>query len=156
MIARDARWSDLHRLLALIEQRRRQLETFNPHFWRPSPRAAARTRLFYRWLLLSGRGTILLAEDGERIVACLIARRVKPPPVYAPGGPTILVDDYCVAAPDLWSSAGTLLLETLITRGRQRGWAQMIVAAPACDQVELDLLRRGGFVHSSSWWTCSL
>jgi hypothetical protein len=29
----------------------------------------------------------------------------------------------------------------------------MVVAAPAADQVELDLLRRHELTHTSSWWT---
>lgn len=153
MLVRDARWSDVNAIVALIQQRRRQLESFDPRFWRPAEHAAAHTRRFYRWLMLTGRGTFLLAEAEGKIVAFLTARRVKAPPVYDPGGTTILVDDFCVAAPELWSSAGDLLLQALRSRGRQRGWAQMIVAAPAADHAGLEFLQRHELTHTSSWWT---
>jgi hypothetical protein len=153
MIVRDARWSDVGELVALIQERRRELEAFDPRFWRSAGQAAAHTRRFYRWLLLTGRGALLLAEEEGRVIAFLTARRVKAPPVYDPGGITILIDDFCVATPQLWPSAGSLLLEALRSRGRQRGWRQMVVAAPAADQVELDLLRRHELTHTSSWWT---
>jgi len=155
MIVRDARWPDVDALVALIQQRRRDLAAFDPRFWRPSDRAEAHTRRFYRWLLLTGRATFLLTEQDGQILAFLTARRVKAPPVYDPGGHTILVDDFCVASPELWPTAGSLLLDALRARGRQRQWRQMIIAAPAADRAELELLRRHELTHTTSWWTAA-
>jgi ribosomal protein S18 acetylase RimI-like enzyme len=149
---RRARWSDVAALVELIERRRTELEALEPRFWRRAPGAAKWTRRYFRLLLLSRRAALFVAEQEEGIAGMLIARRIKAPPVYDPGGVSILVDDFCVAGPALWPIAGAALLAAAADHARQLGAAQLIVVAPAAAPAQAACLEGAGSSPVCCWW----
>jgi hypothetical protein len=81
---------------------------------------------------------------------------VAAPPVYDPGGASLLVDDLWVASPELWPNAGAALLDVAAGFGRGRGAAQLIVIAPMNEPDTSDCLAANGLVPVSCWWTRKL
>jgi GNAT superfamily N-acetyltransferase len=153
MIVRRARRSDVAILAQLVEQVRASYEALEPRFWRRAGNAASRTRLYFSLLLLSPRAWILVAEEDGAIVGLLVARRVRAPRVYDPGGPTVLIDDFRVSTPDRWPEVGGRLLEQLRLLARAKGYAQMIAVAAVGDRPKMEFMRDSGLSHTSSWWT---
>jgi hypothetical protein len=69
----------------------------------------------------------LVHERDEEIDGFVIASLVPAPPVYDPGGLTCLIDDFTVAAPALWPTAGEALLAEVGRRAKARGAVQFMV-----------------------------
>ncbi len=156
MHVRRARWRDVPAMVELAGQRRLLLEQFAPRFWRRAPDAPRRTSRYLRFLLLTGRATLFVAEEHGRLVGMLNARRVAAPPVYDPGGASLLIDDFFVTDPQLWPSAGAMLLDAAARRGRELGAVQLIVVAPVQDQAQSDWLAAHDLAPVSSWWVKGL
>jgi hypothetical protein len=150
MVVRRARWGDIPDVVRLSQHNRLLLEQLAPRFWRRSPGEARWTRRYFRFLLVTRRAAILVAEEQGELVGLLIGRRVPAPPVYDPGGPALLIDDFCVAAPELWATVGAALLEAA-TRGST--FTQIIVIAPVGDVAKSQWLESAGRAPVSSWWT---
>ena len=150
MHVRRARWRDIPEMVRLSERNRLFLEQLAPRFWRRSPGAARWTGRYFRFLFVTRRAAMLVAEEQREVVGMLIGRRVSAPPVYEPGGPTLLIDDFCVAAPELWPSAGAALLDAAT---RDTVFAQVIVIAPVGDTAKSQWLASAGLAPVSSWWT---
>ncbi|MFT3966188.1 MAG: hypothetical protein QM690_09925 [Sphingobium sp.] len=152
---RPAGENDLPRMVDLIEARRRDYQRYEPRFWRKADDSAAKTLPFFRTLLSDPRATALVAEGGEGrpLSAFLIAVETPAPPVYAPGGPTILVDDFAVADPALWPTAGRALLDALRQLGQGKGWGQIVVVSARRDAAKQALLRDWNLSLASTWWT---
>jgi len=151
--ARRAHWRDIPAMLSLIEAHRRSLEQLAPGFWRRSARAPGWTRRYFRFLLVTRRATMLVAEEQSQVVGMLIGRRVAAPPVYDPGGASLLIDDFCVLSPDLWPRAGAALLDAAMRGLGRPSVAQVIVIAPAADNAKSQWLASAGLTPVSSWWT---
>jgi hypothetical protein len=81
----------------------------------------------------------------------LIATLQPAPPVYAPGGLTCVIDDFCVAEARYWPKAGAALLQEAMRCARERGAAQVVVACPHRDQAKLTLLAGEGLSVASEW-----
>ena len=145
--------SDLPAMVEMIEDRRGEYEVYEPVFWRKAADSAATTLPFFAGLLAQGTATVLVAWDGDRLLGFLIAMPVLTPPVYDPGGSTVLIDDFCVAEPSLWSTAGRRLLEHARQVGREADWRQVVVVCGHADQPKSDLLRSTDLSLASTWWT---
>jgi hypothetical protein len=63
------------------------------------------------------------------------------PPVYDPGGPVCLIDDYTVAHPDLWGTVGVALYQEAKTRARQRGAVAMVTLSAFQDGPKRTMLQ---------------
>ena len=153
---RAARQRDVPAMVRLIEQRRLDYERFEPVFWRRAPRAARRTALFYRLLLLRGSTTALVASEEGGVTGFLIARRTRVPPVYDPGGTTVVVDDFAVAGAARWATTGEALLARLRAVGRAAGWRQIVMVCGAADRAKSDLLPAADLHIAATWWTTTL
>lgn len=150
---RHASATDLPAMVALIERRRVQYEKYEPVFWKKAVDSAEKTEPFFKSLLTNERATTLVAYDGENLVGFLIAINTPAPPVYEPGGTTILVDDFCVADASLWPSVGRALLDRLETIGREAGWRQYVVVSGKADQEKSEFLASTRLSLASTWWT---
>jgi hypothetical protein len=84
----------------------------------------------------------LVAEDEGHMQGFVIARKFPTPPVYAPGGSTWLIDDFCVATPDAWQTAGKVLLAEASAAARARGAGQVVVVCGDHDHAKAELLAR--------------
>jgi ribosomal protein S18 acetylase RimI-like enzyme len=137
-------------MVSLAGRQRKLQEQLEPRFWRRSPGAAGWTRRYFRFLLVTRRATLLVAEDQGEVAGMLIARRVGAPPVYDPGGASLMIDDFCVLSPASWPSVGAALLEAAIQGSSA---AQVIIVAPVRDAAKSQWLASAGLTPVSSWWT---
>jgi RimJ/RimL family protein N-acetyltransferase len=154
---RPATAGDLSALLDLAERRRREYAALQPTFWRPSPDARAAQARYFARLIEQGRPVVLVHEaagpdESSEVDGFLIGQVVDPPPVYAPGGPALIVDDFAVAAPQLWPTVGRALLEEAARRGGDLGTVQTIVVCGQADAPKRDLLAERAFSPASEWW----
>jgi GNAT superfamily N-acetyltransferase len=143
-------------MVAVVERKRRLYETFEPVMWKRAPGSRRWTRRFFAMQLLNRRAIALLAtRDGE---ACgfLIARRIRVPPVFAPGGPTLFVDDFCVEPDTEWDAVGGPLLDALAPLAEERGYRQMLIVSGTADAPKMAFLERRGLSNASSWWTTAV
>ena len=83
----------------------------------------------------------------------LIARKFPAPPVYAPGGDTYMVDDFCVLEPQHWLTVGEALLSHASTLIHEAGAAQIVVVGADRDLAKTEMLRRSDLTIASNWWT---
>ncbi|HZF96193.1 MAG TPA: hypothetical protein VEZ20_15125 [Allosphingosinicella sp.] len=152
-LIRPARIDDVRAMTTLIEQRREQYERVQPVFWKRAARSASTTRWFYTSLLILARHKLVLVADRDGgLLGFLIARRVRTPPVYSPGGPTAIVDDFCVKHPEDWMAVGGALLAEARALGRKAGWSQIVVVCGAEDEPKAAFLRATDLAVVTNWW----
>jgi GNAT superfamily N-acetyltransferase len=153
---RPAQADDVPEMVALSERYRAQLETYEPQFWRKAEgAAAAQTRYFLE--LLQRQDVIALVHRAvEGLAGFVIATLMPAPPVYAPGGLTCMIDDFCVAEARYWPKAGAALLQEAMRCARERGAVQVVVVCPHQDQAKLTLLAGAGLHVASEWHTRGL
>jgi GNAT superfamily N-acetyltransferase len=69
------------------------------------------------------------------------------PPVYAPGGPTALIDDFTVADPAAWDSVGGWLFEAVRTEAAKRGAVGIVSIRAHKDERKRSFLSRLWTTH---------
>jgi GNAT superfamily N-acetyltransferase len=149
---RDCRGDDLAAMAAMAEARRIAYEAYEPLFWKKAGNSADMGRAFFEYLLGQGDTISLLAESDGRAEGFLIATPARVPPVYEPG-PTAMIDDFCVARPELWPSIGSLLLKAARARLRERGFSQIVVVCGYKDAAKTAFLEAQDLSLTSTWWT---
>jgi ribosomal protein S18 acetylase RimI-like enzyme len=153
MDVRKAAASDIEATVDLAERNRRQYQKYQPTFWRKAANSAETTRSFFAEML-SEQGTFfLVATEGSQLQGFLIARKFPVPPVFAPGGETYLVDDFCVLEPHHWLTVGEALLSHASTLIHEAGAAQIVVTGADRDLAKTEMLRRSDLTIASNWWT---
>lgn len=72
--------------------------------------------------VLAHERTIALVweETPGTVDGFIIANIIAAPPVYEPGGPTCMVDDYWVRGGERWETIGHALLDAVCIRARSR------------------------------------
>ena len=153
---RSAQPDDIPALVALAEQYRRQLAAYQPVLWRPSPNSAEAQTRYFAHLLPRPETLALVHQAVDGLAGFLVAVLQAAPPVYAPGGPTCLIDDFCMAEERYWPKAGTALLHAAMRGAKERGAAQVVVVCPHRDQAKLTLLAAEGLSVASEWHTRAL
>jgi ribosomal protein S18 acetylase RimI-like enzyme len=153
---RSADPGDVEACVGMIEARRRLYETFEPRFWRKSDHSAAMSTAFFGHLATDAGALFLVSESGAGINGFLIAMAVQNPPVYAPGGPTAQIDDFCVADPSLFPTVGSALLDEARVLLKDRGFAQLVVVCAARDEARSAFLQGQALSLTTTWWTASL
>ena len=160
---RDAGEADLEPMLDLAEARRRQYAGLHGRFHRPAAGARDVQRGFFRNLLRAPDCLVLVAElegggrgdgggGGGGLAGFVIGRLAPPPPVYDPGGAACMVDDFAVADPALWASAGRELLAAVEERARERGAVQVVVVCAPEDEPKRALLAGARLDVVTEWW----
>jgi ribosomal protein S18 acetylase RimI-like enzyme len=150
---RKAISSDIEAVLGLAERNRRQYQKYQPTFWRKAANSVETTRAFFTQLLTEQDTCFLTAVEGRQVLGFLIARKVPVPPVYAPGGDTYLIDDFCVAEPAHWLTIGEALLSHASTLIHEAGAVQIVVVCGDRDLLKAEVLRRSDLSIASNWWT---
>ena len=153
MDVRNATKSDIEAAIGLAESTRRQYQKYQPTFWRKASDSVDKTREFFNKLLEEAGTFFLVAVEGRQLLGFLVARKVPTPPVYAPGGDTYLVDDFCVVEPHHWLTIGEALLSHATTLIHEHGAAQVVVVCGDRDLPKAEMLRRSDLSIASSWWT---
>ncbi len=101
---RKAESGDVAAIVALSERDRTMREKIDPEFFRKRAGGAEIQAHFFQNQLLSDRVIALVDMDGDRLAGFAIATITQAPPVYDPGGLTVLIDDFTVDNPSEWGS----------------------------------------------------
>jgi GNAT superfamily N-acetyltransferase len=154
---REAAPTDVERMAELADSKRRQYEPFAPTFQRP---AANATEVHSPWLARLVQdpdvGTFVNEDESSGVDGFVIITIAPAPPVYDPGGPTSLIDDFTVAQPHLWRTAGAALLDAAREWAMERGAAQLVVISGPHDSPKRALLDDAGLYVASEWFTTPL
>jgi hypothetical protein len=150
-MTRSARPDDLDALVALASAKRTQYAPWQPVFHRPADDADAAQRNYLADAMAKADCRILVDEADGKVQAFLFARLVSAPPVYAPGGKVVLVDDFCVANDRLWESSGSALLNDAWDWGKTGGAVLLNVVCGPNDEAKRTLLARLGLSVASEW-----
>jgi hypothetical protein len=76
--------------------------------------------------------------------------------VYAPGGKTVLIDDFTIVEAAEAEEAAAALLDAVMSEGRARGAVQIIAIAAARDEHAARWLDAKKLHVASQWWTRTL
>jgi hypothetical protein len=157
MEVREATLNDLDAMVQLAEQRRLSYESHQPVFWRRAEGSMAHQRSWFERLLQDDHVIALIGSEANRPSGLIVGRLMTVPPVYDPGGPTCMVDDFTVTEPALWPLLGKALLDGLRERLRVHPEiAQILVVAGHHDAAKKQLLESEGLSIASEWWTTPL
>ncbi len=152
MTVRAALDGDLPAMVALSERFRARLAAYSPVFWRMAADAAAKQTLWFRFLLTQSDTFALVHAASEGAIdGFLIARMTGAPPVYAPGAPICLIDDFCVEPAAAWPAAGGALLDAAVAEGARRGAPLTSVITAHLDAPKRAFLAARGFAPTSEW-----
>lgn len=80
----------------------------------------------------------------------------QPPPVYDPGGPVCLIDDFATRDPEGWASSGAALLEAVTAEAKRRGVILVVVICGHADRPKRAMLAGAGYGVASEWHTREL
>jgi hypothetical protein len=153
-VIRDATDPDVEQIAALAETRREDYEQAQPQFWRRAENAVGIHRPWLAEMVRDPDVVSLVALDGDRGLAGYAFGTVaSSPPVYAPGGPTGLIDDFQIADPAEWGGLGVQLLVAARERLAARGVAQIVVVCGRHDQPKREALALAGLSVASEWYT---
>lgn len=153
VVVRTAVAADAPALADLADARRRVYEAFSPVFWRPARDARAKHLPYLAALLAGTAHTALIAQWCHQVAGAAIAGHGAgmPPFVHDPAR-SWLLDDFYVAAPDLWATVGRALLDAVADVARAAGQDRLIVVSAAKDAAKTAMLAAAGFSHEASWW----
>ena len=147
--------SDVLAMADLLTRQRERYEKFAPMFWRLAEDHRGKTRQFLRWKILDPASVVLVCEANSSIEGFLIAAPVETPPVYDPGGPTVLVDDFCLDAGGDWDTTGRALLRELRAIAAERSWHQLVAVCAVEDTPKRRFLEAAGLLPTSIWAAAS-
>jgi len=144
-IIREATRADVPRMVELSAAKRSQYEGFEPVFWRKAEKADEKQAAFFEAQLDKKNITTFVFDRDGILDGFLVAAVIPAPPVYDPGGPTCVIDDFCVADPGLWPTTGGALLAE--TRGKVRplGAVQVVVMCGEKDWAKRSFLDAEGY-----------
>lgn len=151
MDIRTAKETDIPRMVAIAETKRVEYEGYSPLFWRKAPDSSPKQAMFFQRLLTSPEVIALVAEEGDTLSGFIISAVTMPPPVYNPGGPVCIVDDFVVANPQDWDSTGAELLAAVEREAKARGAVLSVVVCPQRDEAKRAMLQKAGAAVASEW-----
>jgi len=155
VLIRAACEDDIGACVDLVQAERQRRRFWQPIFWRPAPHAASISRTHFTNLRRRPDIVFMVAEQAGEIMGFLIGQPAPAPPVFAPGGATFLIDDFCVSQGTHWRDIGRALLDNARTRLRARGAAQIVIVCPDRDRDKKQMLRHAAFTVASTWWTAA-
>ncbi len=124
--------------------------------WRPSEAAAQLTPAFFAHQLGQPNVIARVANDGGRMLGFAMGAIQDAPPVFAPRGKTVFVDDFAVVDGPEADAAASGLLDAVISEARSRGAVQIIAVAAARDARAVRWLEAKKLHVASQWWTRTL
>jgi len=151
MNIRRATEADIPRMVATSEAKRVEYKGYSPVFWRKAPDSSPKQELFFQRLLTGTEVIALVAETGTTLLGFIIGAVTTAPPVYNPGGPVCIVDDFAVANPTEWGSVGAALLAAVEQAAKARSAVLSVVVCAQRDQMKRARLREAGLTVASEW-----
>lgn len=150
---RPATITDLPEMVALSRMKRLEYEQHQPLFWKYAGEKGDQSQLDWFAQLLGRSDYILLkAIAGDMLKGFIIGQLIQAPTVYAPGGLTLMVDDFCVSEPELWQTIGKELLTQIRNFAFERGAVQLVVVCGTHDEFKKAMLREAGYGSASEWF----
>ena len=137
----------------LVADKRAQLELFEPVMWRRSQNVDEMTRIFFQHQVAEPNVILLVAEEGDAFLGFLNGMLQNAPPVYDPGGKTVMIDDFAVVEGAAGDRAASALMDAVMSEGRSRGAVQMIVVTAAQDARSAKWFEDKKLHVVSHWWT---
>jgi hypothetical protein len=153
---RQAIRSDVSAILDLAEAKREEYQRYQPTFWRKAGDSRERQRPFLERLISDENVITFVHEVGDTIDALIVGSIVPAPPVYDPGGPVCLIDDFVSADDATWKTAGDALLDAVAAEAKRRGAALCVVITGHLDRPKREMLAASGYVIASEWHTREL
>ena len=151
MHIRRAIQTDIPRMVAIAEAKRVEYEGYSPVFWRKAPDSSPKQEQYLQSLLASPDIMAFVAQAGDRVTGFVIGALTTPPPVYMPGGPVCIVDDFAVAPPEAWRPVGAALLAAVTREAQARGAVLIVVVCAQRDHAKRALLQEAGCAVASEW-----
>jgi len=149
MDIRTAKETDIPRMVAIAETKHVEYEGYSPLFWRKAPDSSPKQAVFFQRLLTSPEVLALVAEEGDTLLGFIISALTLPPPVYNPGGPVCIVDNFAVANPQDWDSVGAELLAAVERAAKVRGAVLSVIVCPQRDEAKRAMLQQAGAAVAS-------
>ncbi|MES2215575.1 MAG: GNAT family N-acetyltransferase [Pseudomonadota bacterium] len=144
---------DISDIVALSHQKRLNYEKAQALFWRYAGDIAEESQAaWFRELLTHKDYIMLTAWQEDKIVGFIIGKLMPAPEVYNPGGPTLMIDDFCVETPELWQSVGTKLIEEIKILAKAKGATQILVVSGDHDNAKCHFLQHIGLTVASRWY----
>ena len=151
MHIRHAREADIPHMVAIAETKRVEYEGYAPVFWRKAPDASPKQERYLQSLLTGTDVIALVAQGRDSLAGFAIGALTTAPPVYNPGGPVCIVDDFAVATPEAWHIVGGALLAAMSHEAQVRGAVLMVVVCAQRDHAKRALLQEAGCSVASEW-----
>ena len=148
---RAAASADVPAMVALSDRDRTHREKVDPEFFRKNAAGAQFQAYFFKNQLESDRIIAAVDEDAGKLRGFVIATIMQAPPVYDPGGLTVLIDDFTVADEKEWNSVGLALLQYVKTEGKVRGAVGMVTICARGDDLKHRCLEEIGTRVVSEW-----
>lgn len=153
MSIRAATAEDISRMVELSDLKRTKYAQYSPVFWRKAQGASEKQHPFFQAQLERENNIVLVSEASGDIDGFLIASVVGAPPVYDPGGPVCMVDDFAVSSPEKWQTVGQSLLAEATAQAKERGAVLSVIVCGHLDGPKRAMLRAGGASIASEWYT---
>ncbi|MBI4640146.1 MAG: GNAT family N-acetyltransferase [Candidatus Tectomicrobia bacterium] len=148
---RKATDADISGMVAISETKRIEYQGYSPLFWRKAPDSSARQESYFQSLLRRPDLIALIAEADGKLAGFVIGAIATAPPVYNPGGPVCIIDDFVVADSSHWPSIGAALLEAVQHEAKGYGAVLVVVVCAQRDQAKRTLLQEAGLSVASEW-----
>jgi hypothetical protein len=137
--------------VAIAEAKRGEYEGDASVFWRKAPASSPKQEPYVQSLRVSPASRALVAQAGDRVTGCLIGALPTPPPVYTPGGPVCLGDDFAVASPEAWRAVEGALCAAVPWEAQARGAVLVVGVCAQRDQAKRALRQATGWTVASEW-----
>jgi|SRR5579862_2046667 len=149
---RPATNDDLGWMMSLCELGRIQKNSLHPIAYQ-QPAAYCRTRRKEIERILENPNSLcLISEHHDQPLAFLVALLVDAPPVYAPGGPVCLIEEFEGVKHQDLATHGLQLLDEARNIARRRGAVLQRVISSAGDLDREEFLLGNGFTVASEWY----
>ncbi len=156
MTIRPSAAPDLDAVLDLLDAKRVRYAGWQPVFHRPAAGAKEMQRPFVGSLFTKPDFICLTAEVDGKVAGFLQGRIVSAPPVYDPGGPVLMIDDFVVADEAQWPTAGRALVDDARRIAKERGVVLVNVVCGPRDEPKRRMLRDAGLTVASEWFVAPI
>ena len=153
---RKATAADVPAILAIAEAKREQYQRYQPTFWRKAGDSREKQTPYLASLVENDRVICRVHEHAGVVDGFVIASLLTAPPVYDPGGPVCLIDDFATQSSDDWQSVGRALLTAATDEAKLRGAILAVVVAGHLDEPKRAMLASEGYAIASEWQTKEL
>ena len=145
--------SDVPAMVALITEERKDLAVRQPVFWRPAKEAPAATKEYFQYLLRLQTTFGFVAQEADILVGFVIGYDMSPPPVYDPGGATVMIDDWVVPSRKDRGCVLEALYLAVERAARNAGARQVVCVAATHDEDKQEFLKAHNHAATATWWT---